>query len=53
MTSLLLFQPVLPDAVYQTGHSFMLVLHIFFANLFIMFFPFSKVMHSIFEPTHE
>ncbi len=49
MTSLLVFKPQLPEAVYQTGHSFMLVLHIFFANLFIMLFPFSKVMHSIFS----
>jgi nitrate reductase gamma subunit len=49
MTGLLFFRPELPAAVYQTGHSFMLVLHIFFANLFIMLFPFSKVMHSIFS----
>jgi len=31
-----------------SGHSFMLVLHVFFANLFLMFFPFSKIMHSFF-----
>ncbi len=49
LTGLLCFRPELPAAVYQTGHSFMLVLHIFFANLFIMLFPFSKVMHSIFS----
>ncbi len=49
MASLLFFRPELPPAFYQTGHSFMLVLHIFFANLFIMLFPFSKVMHSIFS----
>ncbi|MBI5604300.1 MAG: respiratory nitrate reductase subunit gamma [Deltaproteobacteria bacterium] len=49
MTGLLVFKPELPGAVYQTGHSFMLVLHVFFANLFIMLFPFSKVMHSIFS----
>ncbi|MBI4765021.1 MAG: respiratory nitrate reductase subunit gamma [Deltaproteobacteria bacterium] len=49
MTGLLLFRPELPVAVYQTGHSFMLVLHVFFANLFIMLFPFSKIMHSIFS----
>jgi nitrate reductase gamma subunit len=48
LTSLLLFRPEVPSAVYQTGHSFMLVLHVFFANLFIMFFPFSKIMHSFF-----
>jgi nitrate reductase gamma subunit len=45
-TSLLFLQPQVPDAAYQTGHSFMLVLHVFFANLFIMLFPFSKIMHS-------
>jgi hypothetical protein len=32
----------------MSGHSFMLVLHVFFANLFLMFFPFSKIMHSFF-----
>jgi nitrate reductase gamma subunit len=46
LTSLLFFRPQVPDAVYDTGHSFMLVLHVFFANLFIMLFPFSKIMHS-------
>ena len=49
MTSLLFFKPELPAAIYQTGHSFMLVLHVFFANLFILLFPFSKVMHSFFS----
>jgi nitrate reductase gamma subunit len=46
LTSLLFFKPELPGAIYQSGHSFMLVLHVFFANLFIMIFPFSKIMHS-------
>jgi nitrate reductase gamma subunit len=44
--SLLHFQPDLPYEVTDSGHSFMLVLHIFFANLFLMFFPFSQLMHS-------
>jgi nitrate reductase gamma subunit len=48
LTSLLFFRPELPSAVFQSGHSFMLILHVFFANLFIMFFPFSKIMHSFF-----
>jgi len=48
--SLLIFQPELPDAVTLSGHSFMLVLHIFFANLFLILFPFSKIMHSFFSP---
>ena len=34
--------------VMDVGHSFMLVLHVFFANLLLMFFPFSKLVHSIF-----
>ena len=46
LMSLLLLRPDLPAPVMLAGHSFMLVLHIFFANLFLMFFPFSKVMHS-------
>ena len=46
LMSLLLLQPYLPETVTESGHSFMLVLHIFFANLFIIFFPFSQSMHS-------
>ena len=46
LMGLLTLQPYLPDAVTEAGHSFMLVLHIFFANLFLMFFPFSQSMHS-------
>jgi len=39
-----------PDigSVSEPGHSFMLVLHVFFANLFLMIFPFSNLMHSIY-----
>ena len=46
LMSLLVLQPYLPDAVTESGHSFMLVLHIIFANLFLIFFPFSQSMHS-------
>ena len=46
LMSLVYLEPYLPDAVTDTGHSFMLVLHIFFANLFLLFFPFSQSMHS-------
>jgi nitrate reductase gamma subunit len=40
-----------PDIEYVNygGHSFMLVAHVFFANLFLMVFPFSKIMHSFFS----
>lgn len=44
--SLLTLKPYLPDSVTYSGHSFMLVLHIFFANIFLIFFPFSQSMHS-------
>lgn len=46
LSSLLYFRPELPVEVTDTGHSLMLVLHVFFANLFLMFFPFSQSMHS-------
>ncbi len=49
LLSLVLFRPMLPETVLWAGHSFMLVLHVFFANLFLMFFPFSKIMHSFFS----
>ena len=49
-SSLLIFKPELPETMTLSGHSFMLVLHVFFANLFLMFFPFSKIMHSFFSP---
>ena len=49
LSSLLYLRPALPEAVLASGHSFMLVLHVFFANLFLMFFPFSKIMHSFFS----
>ena len=46
LSGLILLNPVLPDAVAYSGHSFMLVVHIFFANLFLIFFPFTHLMHS-------
>jgi nitrate reductase gamma subunit len=49
LLNLLCLRPALPDSLTDSGHSFMLVLHVFFANLFLMFFPFSKVMHSFFS----
>ena len=46
LSSLLYFKPYLPAELTESGHSFMLVVHIFFANLFLIFFPFSQLMHS-------
>ena len=47
MVSLFFFKPELPYSTTFSGHSFMLVLHVFFANLFLIVFPFSHLMHSI------
>jgi nitrate reductase gamma subunit len=46
LSSLLYFKPYLPAELTESGHSFMLVVHVFFANLFLIFFPFSQLMHS-------
>ncbi len=46
LSSLLFLRPRLSTNLTLSGHSFMLVLHVFFANLFLMFFPFSQLMHS-------
>jgi nitrate reductase gamma subunit len=46
LVSLLQFKPDLPFNLTSSGHSFMMLLHVFFANLFLMFFPFSQSMHS-------
>jgi nitrate reductase gamma subunit len=46
LSSLIYLQPELSENIAFSGHSFMLVLHVFFANLFLMFFPFSQIMHS-------
>jgi nitrate reductase gamma subunit len=48
LSSLLSLRPELPPGVTYSGHSFVLVLHVFFANLFLIFFPFSKIMHLFF-----
>jgi nitrate reductase gamma subunit len=48
LSSLVSFRPEVSSTLTFSGHTFMLVLHIFFANLFLMFFPFSKIMHSFF-----
>lgn len=47
MLSLLVLKPELPYSTTFSGHSFMLILHVFFANLFLIFFPFSQLMHAI------
>jgi nitrate reductase gamma subunit len=46
LTSLIVLKPALPYNATFSGHSFMLILHVFFANIFLIFFPFSQSMHS-------
>lgn len=47
LSSLLTLKPYVSFELTAPGHSFMLLLHVFFANLFLMFFPFSHFMHSV------
>ncbi|MDR3640036.1 MAG: respiratory nitrate reductase subunit gamma [Humidesulfovibrio sp.] len=47
LSSLIRLKPSV-EGVTSAGHSFMLVAHVFFANLLIMAFPFTKLMHAIF-----
>ena len=46
LVSLLCLKPELPESLMYSGHSFMMLLHVFFANLFLIFFPFSQSMHA-------
>jgi len=46
LSSLFSLRPELSSDLTSSGHSFMLALHVFFANLFLIFFPFSQLMHS-------
>lgn len=46
LTSLIMLKPELPYNTTFSGHSFMLILHVFFANIFLIFFPFSQSMHA-------
>ena len=49
LLSLLSFKPEVPYDLLAGGHNFMLVVHVFFANLFLMVFPFSHLMHAVFS----
>ena len=46
--SLVEFRPVLPDGISTSPHYVIIMLHVLFANLFMMIFPFSKMIHSVF-----
>jgi len=49
LTSLFSLQPVLPEMIVEggVGHSILLVLHVFFANIVLMIFPSSRMMHTL------
>ena len=49
LPGMLSFNPAVPEVLTDryVGHSFLFVLHVFFANLFLMFFPASKMMHAL------
>jgi nitrate reductase gamma subunit len=46
--SLLTLDPKLPVMVSHSPHYAVMVLHVFFSNLFIMLFPFGKMFHAVF-----
>jgi nitrate reductase gamma subunit len=48
LSSLIAFKPVIPGEISDSPHYVMVVLHIFFANLFLIIFPFSKMIHAVF-----
>lgn len=48
LSSLVAFKPVVPEEISYSPHYIMVVLHILFANLFLIFFPFSKMIHAVF-----
>jgi nitrate reductase gamma subunit len=49
LLSLVFLKPEVPYEILASGHSFMLVLHVFFANLLLMALPFSQLMHAVFS----
>lgn len=45
--SMIRFRPTIPAEISGSPHLVILVIHIFLANILFIYFPFSKVMHSI------
>ncbi|HDP81407.1 MAG TPA: hypothetical protein ENN21_11250 [Spirochaetes bacterium] len=48
LSSMVNFKPELPAMITASPHYVIIMLHILFANLFLMLFPFSKMIHSVF-----
>jgi nitrate reductase gamma subunit len=47
MQSVLLFKPAFPPKIAESGAKWVLTMHVFFVNLFVIYFPFSKLTHAI------
>ncbi len=45
--SLLVFKPSFPEAIANSNAKWVLTMHVFFVNLFVIYFPFSKLTHAI------
>lgn len=48
LSSLVAFQPVIPDAISGSPHYVLVALHIFLANVVIIMLPFTKMVHMLF-----
>ncbi len=48
LSSLFTRNPAISQGIIASPHYVLVVLHVFFANLFLMLFPFSKMVHSVF-----
>jgi len=45
--SLLMFKPAYPETIANSSSKIVLSLHVLSVNIFILYFPFSKLMHII------
>ncbi|MCX8122793.1 MAG: respiratory nitrate reductase subunit gamma [Spirochaetes bacterium] len=48
LQSMIMLKPELSYKITELSHFTILVLHVLFANIFLMMFPFSKMVHSVF-----
>ncbi len=48
LQSLIALKQVLPEDIVSSYHNIMIALQVLFANLFLMLFPFGKMVHSVF-----
>ena len=49
LSSIVAFKPYVPENIAYSPHYVILMMHVLFANLFLIYFPFSKIMHSFFS----